>query len=143
MSPCLFNTYNTMANHISSTASSILQEWAVLECGASKEEALYLVTLLDTNTLLSLPLPFSTYLPTLIEGKHLRSLFYRQARLRYKWAQFWMFSDKVYAPMKEVYPDKEESTRSKRRREDGTKTISTTEKEASKLCIPTHSLNQS
>jgi hypothetical protein len=132
-----------MANHISSTASSILQEWAVLECGASKEEALYLVSLLDTNTLLSFPLPFSTYLPTLIEGKYLRSLFYRQAGLRYKWAKSWMFSDKVYAPMTDIYPDRGESTGRKRRREDGTKAISTTKKEASKLCIPTHSLNQS
>jgi hypothetical protein len=69
-------------------ASSILQEWAIIECGASQEEALQLVSLLDANTLLSLPLPSSTYLPTLIEGKYLRSLFYRQAGLRYSWAKF-------------------------------------------------------
>jgi hypothetical protein len=140
MSPCLFNTYNTMANHISSTASSILQEWAVLECGASKEEALYLVTLLDTNTLLSLPLPFSTYLPTLTEGKHLRSLFYRQAGVRYSWAKFWMFSEKVYAIVREVYPDKEGYVGGKRRRGDGTKAISTSKKQASKFSILPHSL---
>jgi hypothetical protein len=82
-SPCLFNTYNTMENHISSNASSILQEWAIVECGASQEEVLHLVSFLDANTLLSLPLSSSIYLPTLIEGKLLRSLLYRQARLKY------------------------------------------------------------
>jgi hypothetical protein len=52
-----------------------------------------------------------------------------------------MFSEKVYATVRDMYPNREDSTGGKRKR-DGTKAISTSKKQASKFSIPPHSLNQ-
>ena len=115
------------------TASLILQQWAILECQASLQETLQFLSLLDTKTIFSLPFLPSCYLPTKIEGTHYRSLFYREVGLRFRWANFWFFSDKALLVVWEVFLDIEDCTGGKKKTQDGTKTVILTSNQAGNI----------